>query len=144
MNVSDILKSKGSGVLTIKPNETIAALSRLLQANRVGAVVVSHNGRTIDGIISERDIAYSLAERRGDLHLLQVSALMTKQVVTCSPDDSLNEAALMMSQRRVRHLPVKADGQLAGIISLRDVLEYRLNTLERRSAVLQAYVLDQD
>lgn len=144
MNVSDILKSKGSRVLTIKPNETIAALSRLLQANRVGAVVVSHNGRTIDGIISERDIAYSLAERRGDLHLLQVSALMTKQVVTCSPDDSLNEAALMMSQRRVRHLPVNADGQLAGIISLRDVLEYRLNTLERRSAVLQAYVLDQD
>lgn len=144
MKVADVLKKKGSHVITIKPNETIATLSRQLQIHGIGAIVVSNNGNTIDGIISERDIAYRLFERRGDLHLLQVSALMTRQVVTCSPEDSLQAAALTMSQRRIRHLPVRQNGQLVGIISLRDVMEFRLNEVERRSAALQAFVLAQD
>jgi CBS domain-containing protein len=141
MKVTDVLKSKGSQVVTIKPTETIGTLSRQLQQHRVGAIVVSHNGIAIDGIISERDVAYSLAERRGELHLLQVSALMTKQVVTCSPSDTLQEVSLVMTKKRIRHLPVKDNGQLVGIISMRDVVEYRLNAMERRSAALQAYVL---
>jgi len=77
MKVSDLLKGQERPVLTVKPNETIGLLARLLQQHRVGVMVVSHDGRTPEGIISERDIAYSLAERRGELHLLPVSALMT-------------------------------------------------------------------
>jgi CBS domain-containing protein len=144
MKVVDVINKKGSEVLTIKPTETIAGLSRLLQTHRVGAVVVSHNGKSIDGIVSERDVAYSLAERRGELHLLQVSALMTRQVVTCVPSDSLHAASLFMSRYKVRHLPVKDDGLLAGIISMRDIMEFRLAEMERRSAALQAYVLSAD
>jgi CBS domain-containing protein len=144
MKIADVLKTKGLQVLTIKPTETIATLSRLLLMHRVGAVVVSHNGKTIDGIISERDIAYSLCERRGDLHLLPVSALMSRQVVACSTTDSLNAAALIMSQRKIRHLPVREDGQLVGIISMRDIVEFRLSEMERRSAALQALVLAHD
>jgi signal-transduction protein with cAMP-binding, CBS, and nucleotidyltransferase domain len=141
MKVADILKKKGSQVFTIKPAETIAALSRQLQTQRVGAIVVSHNGKVIDGIISERDIAYSLCERRGELHLLPVSALMSRQVVSCSPSDTLNAAALVMSRRKIRHLPVTDRGELMGIISMRDIMEFRLGELERRSAALQALVL---
>ncbi len=144
MKVADVLKKKGSHVLTIKPTETIATLSRQLQQHRVGAIVVSNNGRSIEGIISERDIAYGLAERRGDLHLLHVSALMTKQVVTCAPDDSMYSASLAMAKKQIRHLPVEEDGQLVGIISLRDIMEYRLQEMERRSSALQAYVLASD
>jgi CBS domain-containing protein len=140
MRVSDVLQKKGSKVLTIKPAETIAALSRMLQSHRIGAVVVSSNGKSIDGIISERDIAFSLAERRGDLHLLQVSALMTRNVATCSPEDTIQAAALLMKQRQVRHLPVKQGSELAGMISIRDVMEFRLDELERRSAAIEAYV----
>lgn len=141
MKVADVLEAKGSRVLTIGPSETIGTLSRELQRHRVGAMVVSHDGTSIDGIISERDIAYSLSERRGDLHLLQVSALMTRQVVTCSLDDSLQEVSLVMAKRKIRHLPVKDQGQLVGIISMRDVVEFRLAAMERRAAALQAYVL---
>jgi len=144
MKVEDVLKKKGRRVFTIKQTETIAALSRALRENRVGAYVVSHNGKSIDGIISERDIAYSLAERRGELHLLPVAALMTKHVVTCSPDDSVQAAASIMHDRRIRHLPVKENGELVGIISLRDILEVRLEQIERRSVALKAFVLTSD
>jgi CBS domain-containing protein len=133
MKVEDIIRIKGNSVKMIKPTETVGSLSRQLQQARIGVMVVSSNGQKIDGIISERDIAYSLAERRGDLHLLPVSALMTREVVTCAPEDSLRDAARLMKTHNIRHLPVKQGDRMMGIISIRDVLEHRIDEIERRS-----------
>lgn len=141
MKVSDILDHKGTRVFTIKPSDTIATLSRSLQQHRVGALVVSSNGATIDGIISERDIACSLAGRRGELHLLSVSALMTRNVVTCSPEDELSAVSEVMSKRHIRHLPVTVDGRLSGLISMRDVLEFQVEAMKRRSTMIRNLII---
>lgn len=138
MNVADLIKGHERQVLTVKPTETVGFLARMLQRNRVGVMVVSHDGRTPDGIISERDIAYSLAERRGELHLLPVSALMTRRVVTCTPACRLLEVMALMRQHHIRHVPVIDDNQLVGIVSMRDVMEYRLNEMERRYKSVQS------
>lgn len=140
MKVADLLKEKEKQVFTVKPNETIGLLARTLQQHRVGVMVVSHDGRTPDGIISERDIAYSLAERRGELHLLPVSALMTRRVVTCTPESHLMEVMALMRQHHIRHVPVVEENQLVGIVSIRDVMEYRLNEMERRYKSVQHLV----
>lgn len=142
MYVSCILDKGRTPLKMITPNETIGNLSRQLQQARIGVMVVSHDGLTLDGIISERDIAYSLAERRGDLHLLPVSALMTRKVVTCSPDDSLLDAARLMKQHVIRHLPIMRGKHLLGIISMRDILEFRLDELGRKSTLLLSLVAD--
>ena len=85
VKVADILAIKGSVVFTIKPSETIGTLSQLLRDKRIGAAIVSRDGKTVDGVISERDIAYGLAVQRADLHSMLVSALMTKTVITAPP-----------------------------------------------------------
>lgn len=144
MIVRDILNKKGTQLHTIKSTETIGKLARQLQQWRVGVMVVSDDGYTIAGIISERDIAYSLADRRGELHLLPVSVLMTKQVITCAPEDPLADVARLMNQHHIRHLPVKSDSQLVGIISIRDVLEQRLDDIERKAKFLTTFLVDSE
>lgn len=144
MNVGDILALKGSDLKMIKPTETVGNLARQLQQARIGAMVVSQDGQTIDGIISERDIAYSLAERRGELHLLPVSALMTRKVTTCSPEDSLSQVAALMSRHKIRHLPVEQNGRLVGIVSIRDVLEHRVGEIERKASLVMELVSTSD
>jgi CBS domain-containing protein len=131
VNVADILEVKGAAVLTIKPTETIAALSRRLQQEQVGAMIVSQDGQSVDGIISERDVAYGLALHRGDLHALPVEALMTKKVITCSPEDKLSDIVKVMRERRIRHLPVTDGARLVGLIGMRDVFMHRLEEMQR-------------
>ena len=98
MRVADILKTKGMRtVMTVRPGETINALSERLRQAGVGAMIVSENGHTIDGIISERDVAYGVAAHAGRLHALQVSELMTRAVITCTPDDSISGVAKIMT-----------------------------------------------
>jgi len=140
MKVSDLLNGNERPVLTVRPSETIGMLARMLQQHRIGVMVVSHDGRTPEGIISERDIAYSLAERRGELHLLPVSALMTRRVITCTPGCHVLDVMSLMRQHHIRHVPVVDDGRLAGIVSIRDVMEYRLNEMERRYKSVQHLV----
>lgn len=140
MKVEELLAAKGQQILTIKPNETVGMLARKLQQSRVGVMVVSHDGQTVDGIISERDIAYSLAERRGELHLLSVSALMTRRVITCSPRTGLAEVMHLMRQHHIRHVPVVDGDRLVGVVSIRDVMEYRLGEMERRSKSVETWL----
>jgi len=144
MKVTDILTMKGPVVITIRPSQTIGTLSEQLREKRIGAAVVSNDGHTIDGVISERDIAYGLAVHKADLHTLPVSALMTTVVVTCSPHDSVANVASTMLTRNVRHLPVVDDGRLAGMISIRDVLRLRLEDLQRQNSELRAFVSHAD
>jgi CBS domain-containing protein len=98
LTVADILALKGSVFVTIRPSETIGTLAQLLRDRRIGAAIVSSDGVAVDGVISERDVAYGLSIHKADLHTLLVSALMTKTVITCSPD-----ATLRKSRRRCCH-----------------------------------------
>jgi len=144
VKVADILEIKGSTVITIKPTETIAALSQRLRERRIGAAIVSGNGQTVDGVISERDIAYGLGVHKAELHAMPVSALMTKAVITCSPDDNLGIVASTMLSRNVRHLPVIDGNRLIGMVSIRDVLNFRVDQLQRETGMLRAFASHTD
>jgi CBS domain-containing protein len=124
-------------VMTVRPTETIGGLARRLRLAGVGAMIVSRDGQSLDGIITERDIAYALPEHLDDLHEMRVSDLMTGTVVTCSPQDSIADAARIMTVRRIRHLPVKEGGRLVGVISIGDVLKHRLTEMELEASVLR-------
>jgi CBS domain-containing protein len=139
VKVADILAVKGPAVVTIKPSETIEALAQRLREKRIGAAVVSSDGQTFEGVISERDIAYGLSVHKGKLHTMPVSALMTKAVITCSPEDSVATVASTMLTRNIRHLPVEQDKRLIGVISMRDVLNSRLDELQRQASMLRAF-----
>jgi CBS domain-containing protein len=144
VKVSDILLAKGSTVVTIKPSETIGALSQRLRENRIGAAIVSRDGTMVDGVISERDIAYGLAIHKAELHTLPVSELMTKTVVTCSPNDSVASVASTMRARNIRHIPVEESGRLVGMISIRDVLNHRTDDLLQQTNLLRAFASHTD
>ncbi len=138
MRVADILELKGSTVSTIRRDDTIGELSRRLEEGRMGVMVVSDDGRSLHGIISERDIAYGLNKRRGDLHLMKVSVLMTRDVITCTIDTPIQEALLSMSKNRIRHLVVvDPDGKVAGVISIRDAMEARFGKLQSQTSALK-------
>jgi CBS domain-containing protein len=141
VNVSDILALKGSAVITIGPSESVGALSRLLRDKRIGAAIVSNDGQTVDGVISERDLAYGLSIHKEGLHTLLVSALMTKAVITCSPDDDVAKVASTMLSRNIRHIPVHDGNGLIGMVSIRDVLNVRLDELQRETAHLRSLAI---
>jgi CBS domain-containing protein len=138
VKVANILAVKAAAIITIGPSDTIAALSERLREKRIGAAIVSSDGRAIEGVISERDVAYGLAVHKGDLLTMPVSALMTKAVVTCSPGDDISVVASTMLARNIRHLPVEEEGRLVGMISMRDVLNSRLDELQRQTSLLRA------
>jgi CBS domain-containing protein len=141
MLVADILKNKGSTVKMIGSHATAAACAQRLSQERIGALVVSDDGRRVDGIISERDIAYGLAKYGSGLDRVPVGELMTKSVITCRPRDTIHETMRTMTQRRIRHLPVETDGGLVGIVTSGDVLKYRLEEMQLEAAVLRDAVI---
>lgn len=137
MKVADILKAKGTGVKTVRPDETIRAFAEHLKNERIGAMIVSRDGSTLDGIISERDLAYGLAVHGNGLPGMRVSELMTRAVIVCTAEDSIAEVMTVMTQRRIRHLPVKDGDKLVGIISIGDVLKHRLGEIQMEANVLR-------
>lgn len=141
MKVSDILSAKGQRVRTVSPDETAINAANRLRIENVGALVVSRDGRTVEGILSERDIVNGLAEHGAALPHVQVEQLMSHVVVTCLPDDSIADIARTMTRRRVRHLPVMRDGELAGIVSIGDVVKHRLDEMEMETNVLRDYAI---
>ena len=141
MKVADILRTKGDRVMTVRPDETIANLSQRLRIEKVGALIVSEDGKTIGGIISERDVAHGLAEHGASLPQLEVSSLMTRGVVTCSPDDTIADISRVMTNRRVRHLPVESNGRLVGVVSVGDVVKHRIDEVEMEANVLRDYAI---
>jgi len=137
MNVSEILNTKGTGVKTVRPNESIDSLAHRLKLERIGSAVVSSDGVTVDGIISERDLVRGLADHRDQLLSMPVSDLMTRSVTTCTPDDNIKDIMRIMTQKRIRHLPVLENGKLAGIISIGDVVKNRLDDMQLEANVLR-------
>jgi CBS domain-containing protein len=141
MKVESILKSKGTKVVTTGPDAKIATVIQKLRLERVGALVIRDDGKQVLGLVSERDIVHGLAERGPELLSLRVADLMTRGGPTCVPDDSIRKVMVVMTQRRVRHLPVLADRKLVGIISIGDVVKNRLEEVELEANVLRdAYI----
>ena len=141
MDVERILRSKGATVVTIRPDATVADLVHGLREAKIGAMVVSEDGWHVDGIVSERDVVRGLAERGPEVLGLPVAEVMTRDVATCSPHDSVKAVMTEMTLRRVRHLPVVLDGTLRGIVSIGDVVKNRLDEMETETGVLRdAYI----
>ena len=141
MKVADILRIKGSVVKTVPPHETALLASGHLRAEQIGALVVSTDGKSIEGVVSERDLAYGLATHGDKLPMIRVSELMTQAVVACSPEDSVTDVMKLMTQRRIRHVPVKDGDQLVGIISIGDILKHRVGELQAEADVLRDYAV---
>jgi CBS domain-containing protein len=127
-------------VATIDGAETVRAALAVFARLGIGALVVSSDGQHIDGIVSERDVARGLHERGADLLDETVSAVMTSDVRTCGPQASVHELARMMTDHRMRHIPVLEDGVLVGIVSIGDVVKARLDELESERAQLVDYI----
>lgn len=141
MQVVHILKTKGTAVHTVPPERTIGDVVRDLSRKRVGAMLVLANDDKIAGIISERDIIHGLADHGAQLLELKVADIMTKAVVNCTPEHTVDEIMREMTNRRIRHLPVLKEGKLAGIISIGDVVKARLEELSAESDMLRNYIV---
>jgi len=139
MRIADVLRNKGASVATITPETSVAGLLTELTLHNIGAmVVVSPDG--VVGIVSERDVVRKLHQVGGEILMRPVSEIMTTTVATCSPTDSLDSISALMTNNRVRHVPVMANGRLAGIVSIGDVVKTRLEELEAQQEQLQAYI----
>lgn len=140
MNVASLLKVKGSSVATVKPAALIAEVVRILTEKRIGAVVVSSDGHRPQGILSERDIVRSLASHGNGTLDKKVQELMTSHITTCAPEDQLADLMAVMTAKRIRHLPVVEGGTLVGIISIGDVVKWRVDEIEHEADALRTYV----
>ena len=136
MQVSVLLQHKGSEVVTVVPEVQISAVAQTLAERRSGAVVVSRDGSSSDGVLSERDIA-----QRGAAALREpASSIMTTAVCPCEPDTPVEQLMETMTEQRVRHVPVLVSGSLAGIVSIGDVVKDRISSLQSERDSLQSYI----
>ncbi|WP_006241114.1 CBS domain-containing protein [Mycolicibacterium tusciae] len=139
MRIADVLRNKGASVATITPETSVSGLLTELSVHNIGAmVVVSPDG--VIGIVSERDVVRALQERGADLLRLPVSEIMTTFVATCTPNDSVDSLSVLMTTKRVRHIPVMENGRLTGIVSIGDVVKTRMEELEATQEQLQDYI----
>lgn len=141
MLIQHILATKGDDVIAVRSADTVAQAAAMLRTNRIGAVIVSDDdGATVAGILSERDVVRVIVDD-GPAALDQpVSAVMTAEVFTCGPTSTLEELMGTMTERRIRHIPVVADGRLVGVISIGDVVKHRVGELAQEAKTLHDYV----
>jgi CBS domain-containing protein len=132
MKIQEILDRKGNQVYVIGPDISMREAAARIVAWNVGAVLVINSDNVLLGIISERDFLRALNKFGTGLLDLKVSVLMTKSVITCTPETTISDALSLMSLHHIRHLPVVRDGQILGLMSIRDVLEFRLETLSEQ------------
>jgi CBS domain-containing protein len=140
MRINEVLAGKASGeVITISPDASVRELLAKLAEHNVGALIVSGDGTAVDGIVSERDVVRSLQENE-DLFDSPVSAIMTSDVHTCEGHDPVHDLMQLMTEQRIRHVPVLSDGKLTGIVSIGDVVKSRMKELEFERDQLDSYV----
>ncbi|MCY1127890.1 CBS domain-containing protein [Frigidibacter sp. RF13] len=142
MQVHQILRSKTQGpIITVPPSSTVADAARLLAERRIGAVIVSDDGAKPLGILSERDIVRDVGRRGAGCLTDKVEALMTRNLVSCGPDDSADSVLEKMTAGRFRHMPVVKDGKMVGIISIGDVVAARLSELAMEKDALAGMIM---
>jgi CBS domain-containing protein len=136
-----VIQAKGNTVVTVTADIDVRTLLAVLAEHRIGAVVVSADGRSVDGIVSERDIVRALADRGAAVLSEPVATIMTAEVQTCGPEAHIEELARSMTAGRFRHAPVLVDGELTGIVSIGDIVKSRISELEVERDSLSDYVV---
>jgi len=140
MKISSVLAGKGTQVITVEPDRSIKDLLGLLSLHKVGALVVSTDGKAIIGIVSERDVVRALADSESILSE-PVSKIMTTEVFVAPFDANIDELMIVMTSQRIRHIPITSDsGELMGIVSIGDLVKARMNELEGERAALMGYI----
>ena len=139
MTVKEILDVKGSDVVSVDVRTSVAELGKLLTRKNIGAAVVLDSGRLV-GVVSERDIVQALSSRGTETLDWPVSELMKSPVTTCTTTDRVTGLMATMTQKRIRHVPVLADGRLVGIVSIGDVVKHRLKDIEDEAQYLRDYI----
>jgi CBS domain-containing protein len=140
MKINDVLKAKASTeVITIAPDATVRDLIKTLAEHNVGALIVSNDGTSVDGIVSERDVVRKLNEDE-DILSAPVEQIMTSMVASCEGTDDVHALMKLMTERRIRHVPVLSNGKLTGVISIGDVVKHRIDELEFERDQLDNYV----
>jgi CBS domain-containing protein len=140
MRIGDVLRVKGTNVVTVTPDTRVRRLLEVLAEHGIGAVVVSVDGTSVDGIVSERDIVRALARRGAAVMSEPVTEIYTAEVRTVVPDTSLDDVMRLMTEHRMRHAPVLADGVLSGLVSIGDVVKNRIDELETERTALSDYI----
>ncbi|MEQ3554928.1 CBS domain-containing protein [Pseudonocardia nematodicida] len=139
MRIEDVLKGKGDAVTTVSPEDPVTVVLRCVAEQNMGALPVVDGDRLV-GIVSERDVVRRLHQQGSALLDARVADVMTADVVTCTPHDGVGDLAKIMTERRVRHLPVLVDGRLAGIVSIGDLVKARIDMLEQEREQLESYI----
>ena len=140
MRINDVLRVKGDQVVTVTPDTDVEQLLTVLAEHKIGAVVVSREGSTVEGIVSERDVVRALASRGASVLGEPVTAIHTAEVHTIAPDAAIADVERLMTERRFRHVPVVVNGALHGIVSIGDVVKSRIEQLETDREQLESYI----
>lgn len=140
MNVASILRGKGSDIITANKTDNIADICKILGEKKIGAVLIVDQGNKVLGVISERDIVRGLAHSGDGCLKKQAHELMTTNVISCAPSDTIDEVMALMTDKRIRHLPVKEGEDLTGFISIGDVVKNRMDEVEREAAAMRDYI----
>ncbi len=140
MSVSLILKSKGSDVISVKPDSVLSSVIETLSSRKIGAVLVLHGDGRVAGVLSERDVVRALAQHGAGALAMPASTFMTADVVSAGPHDSIGRVMEKMTHGRFRHLPIIEEGRLVGIISIGDVVKKRIDEAEHEAQALREYV----
>jgi CBS domain-containing protein len=140
VRIASLLQSKGTFVATIGPSQTLEQVLAVLAEHGVGALVVSEDGEHITGIVSERDVVRALHRRGVEVLTEPVSAVMTAEVRTCAPGETIEALMALMTEQRIRHVPVVEEDKLAGIVSIGDLVKERMGQLERENSAIVEYI----
>ena len=140
MHVDELLRNKGATVATVRPDETVRIALHELSRHNIGALVVSSDGSSIEGMLSERDIVRDLDVVGAAVLELPVRSIMSDMVLTCSPSDTVESLTAVMTTNRIRHVPVVEDDHLVGLVSIGDVVKTRMDELENDRVALMNYI----
>ena len=140
MRINDVLRVKGAEVVTVTPDTTVRQLLQVLAEHKIGAVVVSVDGTSVDGIVSERDVVRAFAQRGAAVMSEPVTEIFTAEVRTVAPETTLDDVMRLMTEHRMRHAPVVVDGTLRGLVSIGDVVKHRMDELESERSALSDYI----
>ena len=140
MKLAELIKGKQKEIVKIRANSTIAEAAATITQHKIGALLVNDEGGSILGILSERDIVRGMGQHGADLHDVLVSELMTSDLIRCAPADTVNEAMAMMTDRRIRHLPVFEAEEFVGFISIGDLVKCRMMEVQSEAEALRQYI----
>lgn len=140
MLIAHVLRDKGAVVYTVRAEQTLEEAARILHEKKVGALVVIAEDGAISGVMSERDIVREIARNGGKSLNDTVATIMSRDVVTADPTETVDEGLGRMTERRIRHLPVLDSGRLIGVVSIGDLVKHRIAAVEAEAAAMQAYI----